>query len=92
MGDKPIVVQSYGAGVQSRALLHMAINGVLPRPDIVIFADTQAEPEAVYQVVKEDKVYAEAAGIRFEIVTNGDLSDLTAWGGGSIYPSVHLKS
>lgn len=75
------VVQSYGAGVQSRAMLHMSINGDLPRPDLVIFADTQAEPEAVYQAVKEDQAAAEAAGVPFHIVTEGDLSATDKWSG-----------
>jgi hypothetical protein len=74
-------IHSYGAGVQSRALLHMALEGALPRPDRVVFADTQAEPEAVYAAVTEDKEHAERAGIPFDIITNGDLSATDAWGG-----------
>jgi hypothetical protein len=75
------VVQSYGAGVQSRAMLHMALNGDLPRPDRIIFADTQAEPEAVYAAAHEDKAAADAAGIPFDIVTLGDLKATDEWGG-----------
>jgi hypothetical protein len=74
-------VQSYGGGVQSRALLHMSLDGVLPCPDRVIFADTQAEPEDVYQTVREDREHAERAGIPFDIVTHGDLSATDKWGG-----------
>jgi hypothetical protein len=77
-------IQSYGAGVQSRAMLFMAIRGDLPRPDRIVFADTQAEPEAVYQAVQEDRQHAEDEGIPFDIVTYGDLSATDKWGGVSI--------
>ena len=70
------VIQSYGAGVQSRAMLHMALNGILPRPDRVVFADTMAEPQAVYQAVKEDQAHAEAAGISFDTVAYKNLGDI----------------
>ena len=69
-----ITIQSYGAGVQSRAMLHMTIRGDLPRPDRIIFADTQAEPEDVYRAVTEDQEHAANAGIPFDVVTAGDLS------------------
>jgi len=41
---------SLGAGVQSTTLALMAAHGeITPMPDIAIFADTQAEPAAVYE-------------------------------------------
>jgi hypothetical protein len=43
-------VLSLGAGVQSTTLALMAAHGEIePMPDIAIFADTQAEPAAVYE-------------------------------------------
>jgi hypothetical protein len=41
-------VLSLGAGVQSSALLLMACEGEIEKPDHAIFADTQSEPQAVY--------------------------------------------
>ena len=42
-------VLSLGAGVQSSALALMAAHGeITPMPDFAIFADTQAEPQEVY--------------------------------------------
>ena len=41
-------VLSLGAGVQSSALALMGEKGEVPKPDCAIFADTQAEPKAVY--------------------------------------------
>jgi hypothetical protein len=41
---------SLGAGVQSSTMALMAAHGeITPMPDCAIFADTQAEPEAVYE-------------------------------------------
>jgi hypothetical protein len=46
---KPLNILSLGAGVQSSALALMAARGEIgPMPDAAIFADTQAEPLAVY--------------------------------------------
>lgn len=46
-------VLSLGAGVQSTAMALMASEGVIgPMPDCAIFADTQAEPQAVYDNVR----------------------------------------
>lgn len=45
-----LTVLSLGAGVQSSTLALMAAHGeVTPMPDCAIFADTQAEPDAVYR-------------------------------------------
>jgi hypothetical protein len=42
--EKNLTVLSLGAGVQSSTMLLMIHKGILPRPDYVIFADTQHEP------------------------------------------------
>ena len=81
------VVQSYGAGVQSRALLHMALDGRFPRPDRVIFADTQAEPQDVYRTLHEDQTTCQREGIPFDTITHGDLSATDQWGG--VYVPAH---
>jgi 3'-phosphoadenosine 5'-phosphosulfate sulfotransferase (PAPS reductase)/FAD synthetase len=45
-----IHVISLGAGVQSSTMALMAARGLIkPMPDCAIFADTGAEPEAVYR-------------------------------------------
>ena len=41
-------VLSLGAGIQSTTILLMVAHGELPAPDLVIFADTGAEPPTVY--------------------------------------------
>ena len=74
-------ILSYGGGVQTRALLHLILAGAFDRPDLVIFADTQAEPESVYKAVWEDAEACSEAGLPFHIATQGDLSATDKWGG-----------
>jgi hypothetical protein len=42
-------VLSLGAGVQSTTLALMAAHGEITMPDCAVFADTQSEPQAVYE-------------------------------------------
>ncbi len=49
----PLRVLSLGLGVQSTTLALMAAHGEIgPMPDCAIFADTQDEPDAVYEHLK----------------------------------------
>ncbi len=66
-------IQSNGAGVQSTALLMMAIEGELPKPDHAIFADTGAEPDAVYQHLTWLEQQCADAGITMHRVSGGDM-------------------
>ena len=64
-------ILSLGAGVQSSALALMSEYGELPRLDAAIFADTGAEPAAVYEWLEilKDKV-----GFPVFTVAHGDLT------------------
>ena len=65
-------VLSLGAGVQSSTMALMFETGQLsPPPDVAIFADTQAEPQSVYDYLE----YIKRMVHRFPIVTcsNGSL-------------------
>lgn len=66
-------VLSFGAGVQSTTLLYMSCDGVLPKLDAAIFADTQWEPKAVYAHLERCKEKAAKAGIRVIVSTAGNL-------------------
>ncbi|GAB2635358.1 hypothetical protein [Kribbella swartbergensis] len=66
---------SLGAGVQSTTLLLLAAEGVLPAPDVAIFADTGWEPSAVYRHLDRLAVVAAAAGIEVIRVSQGNLRD-----------------
>ena len=72
MSDLPVSV-SFGGGVQSTAILHLVIDGKLPRPDLWVFADTGDEPRAVYNHVDRCASLMKSAGFRLEIVTRPDL-------------------
>lgn len=66
-------VLSFGAGVQSTTLLFMSADGLLPKLDAAIFADTQWEPRAVYAHLERCKERAAKASIRIITATAGNL-------------------
>jgi 3'-phosphoadenosine 5'-phosphosulfate sulfotransferase (PAPS reductase)/FAD synthetase len=82
MKKEPIRVLSFGAGVQSTALLLKSATGVIPKVQHCVFADTGYEPKAVYEhlewCVKFAKshdipvhiVKAKGEGIKNDIVNN----------------------
>jgi hypothetical protein len=70
-----ITVLSLGAGVQSTVLALMAAEGVLPKPDAMVFADTGWEPRRVYDHLDQLAEVTWAAGIRLHRVSSGNLRD-----------------
>lgn len=66
-------ILSLGAGVQSSCVLLMSCQGVLPKLDAAVFADTQWEPKAVYQWLEYLKDVAADHGIPVYVTTRGDL-------------------
>lgn len=69
----PLRVLSLGAGVQSTALALMSIDGVLPRIDCAIFADTGWEPAVVYRHLERLTAELERHGVPVHIVGNGNI-------------------
>ena len=63
-----IRVLSFGAGVQSTALLLKSCTGVLPKVDYAVFADTGYEPKAVYDHLEWCIEFAKNHGIYLHIV------------------------
>ena len=59
---------SYGGGVQSTAMVLMALDGVIPRPDMVVFADTGSEMPLTYETVKTIAEMCEENNLPFYIV------------------------
>lgn len=67
-------ILSLGAGIQSSTLLALSAEGVLPRVDFAIFADTGWEPAAVYRHLDRlEKEIAEPAGIPVLRVSSGNI-------------------
>lgn len=75
----PLQVVSFGGGTQSTAMLLMIRDGALPRPDIVIFADTGSElPETMQHIEEVARPFIEEElGLPFFVVTShrGALHD-----------------
>lgn len=78
-GREPdLVVLNLGAGRQSIALLAMVCEGLLPKPDLVIHADTGHERKATYHYVEQVvRPRCAEAGIPFLVVSNGNIREDT---------------
>lgn len=67
---------SLGAGVQSTALLLLAAEGRIEKPDLAIFSDTGWEPREVYDHLDRlEREVAEPAGIPILRLQYGNLRD-----------------
>jgi 3'-phosphoadenosine 5'-phosphosulfate sulfotransferase (PAPS reductase)/FAD synthetase len=67
-------VLSLGAGVQSTTLLLLSAEGILPRLDAAVFADTGWEPRAVYEhLIRLEMEVARPAGIPMFRVSRGHI-------------------
>lgn len=64
---------SLGAGVQSTVVLLLACEGIIPRFDMALFADTGWEPRAVYANLDRLTVHAEKHGIPVRRVSAGNI-------------------
>jgi site-specific recombinase XerD len=64
---------SLGAGVQSTTVLLLACDGVIPRFDYALFADTGWEPRQVYENLARLRAHAENAGVPVRIVSAGNI-------------------
>jgi len=73
MVEYPVRVLSFGAGVQSSTLLRMAVAGEIEPVTHAVFADTGWEPQAVYQHMMAMRTFAESNGIKFHIVSAGNI-------------------
>lgn len=71
---RPLRVISLGAGVQSTALLMLALEGEEPA-DAAIFADTGWEPRAVYEHLEQLTVLAAMRGLPVYRVHSGNIRD-----------------
>jgi len=75
-GKKIMRTLSLGAGVQSTALLLASANGLLPKLDAAIFADTGWEPAGVYDHLNRiEEEIAKPAGIPIYRVSQGNIRD-----------------
>lgn len=66
---------SLGAGIQSSTVLLLACEGVIPRFDVALFADTGWEPRAVYENLVRLREHAARFGIPVRTVSAGNIRD-----------------
>lgn len=66
---------SLGAGIQSSAVLLLACEGMIPRFDVALFADTGWEPKAVYENLTRLRKHAAQFGIPVRTVSAGNIRD-----------------
>jgi hypothetical protein len=66
-------ILSLGAGVQSSTIAMMMKNGEIPKADLVVFADTGAEPRNVYQYLDWIDEHMNMPLLR--VSTNGGLTE-----------------
>ncbi len=65
-----------GAGRQSTAISLLIHNGLLPRPDYALFADTGSEPAEVYTHLERIRTeLLEPTGVPLRLVQRGNLAD-----------------
>jgi hypothetical protein len=74
-GEPVLRCLSLGAGVQSSTVLLLACEGVIPRFDVALFADTGWEPRAVYENLTRLRTHAEKQGIPVRVVSAGNIRD-----------------
>lgn len=68
----PLTYMAFGGGTQSMAMLILAAEGKIPRPDVVLFADTKGEPAWVYDQVAWAASFALGHGMPFHKVERDD--------------------
>jgi hypothetical protein len=68
-------ILSLGAGVQSSAILLLSCEGILPKLDCAIFADTGWEPPDVYKHLEWLESQAKNSGIPIYRVSNGNVRE-----------------
>lgn len=76
MKEPTIRAHSTGVGVQSSAITLMYAEGLLPKPDVAIFADTGWEPAKVYQQLGRIEAVLAEIGVPLYRVSKGNLRGL----------------
>ena len=72
-----VVYISFGAGVQSTALVIISALGLYdcPKADFAVFADTQSEPQWVYDNLERMTVWAKQRDLPIYVTTVGSLEE-----------------
>lgn len=68
-----IRIQSSGLGIQSMALSLMSFDGLLPKLDHIIFADTGWENPVTHEACEYMRRKADENGVQFHVVRSGNI-------------------
>lgn len=64
---------SFGCGVQSTTMLILAAQGIIPKPDHLVFSNPGFESEATYVHLERCKEYATKHGMTIDVVSAGNI-------------------
>jgi hypothetical protein len=83
----PAQVWSYGGGTQTAAIAALVISGILPRPDLIVMADTGREKTATWDYLEQVIQPAlEAVNLKVDIAPSS-LKTVDLWSkGGDLLP------
>lgn len=70
-------VLSHGAGVQTSCMVYMVLEGEIPRPDLIVFADPQWELKSTYAYLEKLQKDVQNAGIPMVITSKGNIYEDT---------------
>ncbi|MFD0673950.1 hypothetical protein [Cohnella sp. GCM10027633] len=70
-------VLSHGAGVQTSCMVYMVLEGEIPRPDLIVFADPQWELDDTYKYLNKLMEDVKQSGIPMMVETAGDIYEDT---------------
>jgi hypothetical protein len=73
LGRRVLEIISLGGGLQSSGLCEMAVEGVLPRPSLVVFSDTGGEMPATYAHVEYLRGRLATIDVPLIVANNGNL-------------------
>jgi len=77
-----LIVWSYGGGTQTAAIAVLILQGKLPRPDVVVMADTAREIESTWQYLRDVVQPAlDTIGLTVQVAAH-ELSNYDLWGSG----------
>lgn len=83
-----MICWSYGGGVQSTAITCLVVSGRLPRPDLIIMADTGREPQATWDYLRNSVApLLNGIGLKVEIAPHSLATvDLFSKSGKALMP------
>lgn len=74
---KVLNILSHGAGVQTSAMVYMVLEGIIPRPDLIVFADPQWELKETYTYLEKVIKAVQLSNIPMKVESAGNIYEDT---------------